>query len=442
MARKAPQRREQRHSPARSRPGHDHPAALTAPARLTANRRLAQRTRRLYTAPTVKAGRTAGAATKPIVVAGHVCLDIIPAFAAGASRLDELLVPGKLVDVGPATIATGGAVANTGLALHRLGLPVRPVGKIGADAFGRTIVEIFRAAGVPADGLVADPQAATSYTVVINPPGLDRVFLHCPGANDLFGADDLPAAALDGASMLHFGYPPLMRRMYADGGGELAALLERGRGAGLTTSLDLALPDPQSPAGRADWPRILRRGLPLVDVCVPSLDEIVYMLDRRRGEEVRRRTAAGVPLGGLAPDDVRAAADALIAQGVAIAMIKLGEQGVFLRVTPDAGRLAAGGAAAPADPSAWAGATCHAPCFEAAVAGTTGAGDCAIAGFLAALAQGCGPQEALRMAAAAGAASVERPDATSGVPPWPQLAARVAAGWPRNPAAFAFPETV
>ena len=42
------------------------------------------------------------------VVAGHVCLDIIPQFLRSASRLDEWVVPGKLVDMGPAVIATGG----------------------------------------------------------------------------------------------------------------------------------------------------------------------------------------------------------------------------------------------------------------------------------------------------------------------------------------------
>lgn len=378
---------------------------------------------------------------KPIVVAGHVCLDIIPAFPKMATSLDVLLVPGKLVDVGPALIATGGAVANTGLSLHRLGVPVRPVGKLGDDAFGRAVLEVFRAAGAPTDGLVIDPAASTSYTVVLNPAGYDRIFLHCTGANDLFGAADLPAAALSGASILHFGYPPLMKRMYADGGDELHALLLRAKAAGLTTSLDMALPDPQSPAGRADWIGILRQALPQVDLFVPSIDEIVYMFDRPRGEAMRRETAHGIPLGGLDVADVREMADRAIDMGTAIVLIKLGTEGVYFQTTTDMDRLLACGAAAP-DPVAWCGVSGQAACFEVEVAGTTGAGDSAIAGFLAAFAKGMQPDDAARMAVAAGAASVERPDASSGVPPWDALVARIAAGWKRRKPRVTFPRVV
>ena len=67
------------------------------------------------------------------------------------------------------------------------------------------------------------------------------------------------------------------------------------------------------------------------------------------------------------------------------------------------------------------------------VAGTTGAGDCTIAGFLAALLRGEGPVQAATSATAVGASSVEAPDATSGVPPWSELDARVRAGWAREP---------
>jgi sugar/nucleoside kinase (ribokinase family) len=46
------------------------------------------------------------------------------------------LLPGGLVEIGPATLATGGCVANTGRALHRLGISTRLLGKIGDDPLG------------------------------------------------------------------------------------------------------------------------------------------------------------------------------------------------------------------------------------------------------------------------------------------------------------------
>ncbi|MFZ4396265.1 MAG: carbohydrate kinase family protein [Kiritimatiellia bacterium] len=378
---------------------------------------------------------------KTIVVAGHVCLDLIPAFPKLAASLDTLLVPGKLVEVGPTVIATGGAVANTGLALHRLGMPVRLVAKVGDDAFGRTVREMFRDAGAPTDGLLIDPAAATSYSVVLSPAGYDRIFLHCPSANDRFGAADLTPEMLAGASLLHFGYPSLMKRMYAGNGAELHALLLHAKKAWLTTSLDLSLPDPQTPAGQADWRSILSRVLPQVDVFVPSLDELVYMLDRPRSEAMRLPGARDIPLGGLSVAEVQKVADHALDLGAAMVLIKLGSDGVYLQTTRDLSRLQACGAAAP-DPVAWHDVSCYATCFEVEVAGTTGAGDCTIAGFLAALVRGLPPDDAVRMAVAVGAASVEKPDATSGVRPWDDLAAHMAAGWKRHAPRVTFPRRV
>ena len=224
------------------------------------------------------------------VVAGHICLDVIPTIHVADGGMGALLVPGKLVEIGAARIATGGAVSNTGLALHRLGIRTKLMGKIGDDMFGRAVENVLRMYGEElAAGMIVAPGGQTSYTIVINPPNIDRIFLHCTGANDTFAAEDLPADELEGARVFHFGYPPLMRRMYADGGEELAELLSKAKSKGLTVSLDLAKPDPSSPAGQADWRRIFAKALPFVDVFLPSFEEILYML---RPEKYAELTAA------------------------------------------------------------------------------------------------------------------------------------------------------
>jgi sugar/nucleoside kinase (ribokinase family) len=367
-----------------------------------------------------------------IVAAGHVCLDIIPTFLRGAASLDAVLQPGKLVDMGPAVLSTGGSVSNTGLALKRLGLPVRLMGKVGDDSFGMAVRDIFRRIdGALVQTMIVDPAVATSYTVVINPPGIDRVFLHCPGANDSFRAADVSPSLLAGMDIFHFGYPPLMAAFYRDAE-ELAKLFGNVKALGATTSLDMALPDPASPAGQADWGGILRRALPSVDIFAPSLDEITFMLHRERGLAVRAKAAEGVPMGGLIEDDVRALAGELLAMGVAVVMLKLGNQGAYLRVTEDRRRLAGCGCFSDAACEAWRGAEFFAPCFDARVAGTTGSGDCTVAGLLAGIAKRLGPSESVRTAVAVGSASVERPDATSGVPAWDALDTRIRAGWGRE----------
>jgi len=124
-------------------------------------------------------------ASADIVVAGHICLDMIPAFETAEASLASLLVPGKLIDVGPLTTATGGPVSNTGLALHRLGFRVRLMGKIADDVPGRAILELINQLDPAlAEGMIVTSESPSSYTVVLSPAGVDRTFLHCPGAND------------------------------------------------------------------------------------------------------------------------------------------------------------------------------------------------------------------------------------------------------------------
>jgi sugar/nucleoside kinase (ribokinase family) len=367
-----------------------------------------------------------------VVVAGHICLDIIPVIEEKKAGMNAVLVPGKLVDVGPSLIATGGAVSNTGIALHRLGLPVKLIGKIGDDLFGSAILKILgECRGELSNGMILAADEISSYTVVISPPGVDRIFLHCTGANDRFTADDVLTEELLGSRLFHFGYPPLMRRMYENGGEELARLLSRVKSIGLTVSLDMAKPDPESPAGRADWRAILTNALRYVDVFLPSFEEILFMLrpDRYNWLVCQHQTndllpyADGELLSGLAEE--------LLEMGVAVAVLKLGEYGLYVRTTSDRNRLAAMGQCAPAAhaSSEWLGRELLATCFQVQVAGTTGAGDCAIAGFLAGLLKGLPPEEALRCAVGVGACNVEQSDATSGVPAWEELRRRIAAGW-------------
>lgn len=334
-----------------------------------------------------------------IVVAGHVCLDVIPALGGRAKWQ-----PGKLVQVGPAVVATGGAVSNTGLALHRLGAKVRLVGKVGDDVLGRAVLDVLRSHGDSlADGMVVAKGESTSYSVVISPPGTDRMFLHHPGANDTFCAADIPWERLKGASHFHFGYPTLMMRMYEDGGRELETIFSRARESRMTTSLDLTMVDPKSEAAKADWEAIFERVLPHVTYFLPSYEEIAGLLWKKRAPQ---------------PDvkGLRAISDRLLRFDVYAVGLKMGDRGLYFRATPN-NKLDSR--------EHWI------PCFEVDVAGTTGAGDCAIAGFLAAQ-HACHPQDVkahLRAAVAVGACCVEAMDAVSGVRPWSEIEARIAAGW-------------
>jgi sugar/nucleoside kinase (ribokinase family) len=367
------------------------------------------------------------------LVAGHICLDIHPDLSgAGREPFEGIFLPGRLVAAGPVTCSTGGAVSNTGLALDRLGIAARLAGKVGNDLFGQAVRQIVAAHGPRlADGMVVDASASTSYTIIINYPGVDRIFLHYAGANDTFQAGDVPYALLEQARLFHFGYPPIMRSTFIDGGAQLAEIFRLARRTGVTTSLDMAFPDPSSEAGRADWRVILEGTLPQVDIFLPSVEEILFML---RGETYRElcRSAAGSDLLALVtPQLLSDLGRELIAMGAKIVGLKLGSRGMYLR-TGGRDVINSIGRARPSDPDTWAGVELWAPCFKVAIAGTTGSGDATIAGFLAGLLRDLPVEQALTMAVAVGACNVEAADALSGIRTWEETSRRLAGGWERQ----------
>ena len=340
----------------------------------------------------------------PFVVAGHLCLDLTPALAGGWPH------PGGLVEAGPLHFSCGGPVGNVGSALWRLGFPVRLVALVGDDRLGGIAIDWLRALGSQ-PGVRIVPKQTTSYSIVVAPKDCDRAFLHCAGANSVFTSEDIRDDDLHGAAWLHFGYPPLLPAITADGGNELAAVFERAKASGLRTSLDFCTIG--SAAAAIDWRTVLQNCARSVTVFAPSIEELRVAL-----REPPR------PDGDT--DDVRSLAQALIAMGFTVVVIKLGTKGVYLATSDDERDLAAWQLAAE-----WRARELMAPCFRANFVNATGAGDCTIAGFIASVAAGSGPEQALTMAVAAGAASVEGPDASSGVPSMAKLQARISTGWER-----------
>jgi sugar/nucleoside kinase (ribokinase family) len=318
------------------------------------------------------------------------------------------------------------------LALHRLGIPTRLMGKVGDDLLGQAVRQVVTTHGGDlVDGMVIDGAASTSYTIIIDPPGVDRAFLHFPGANDTFGTADVRYDVVAEARLFHFGYPPLLRQTFQDSGAQLVEIFQRVKDLGVTTSLDMTLPDPSSEAGRADWVLILRAVMPNVDVFLPSIEEILFMLRRETYEELVRSAAADTFLDLITPELVSDVAGELLSMGGKAVGFKLGDRGLYVRTAGQAA-IEELGTARPSDTSGWANRELWAPCFQVDVVGTTGAGDTAIAGFLAGLLRDLSLDEAVTAAVAVGACNVETADAVSGVRPWDEVWQRVRDGWTRH----------
>jgi sugar/nucleoside kinase (ribokinase family) len=344
-----------------------------------------------------------------------VCLDIIPEIAprAGAD-LRDLLIPGSLVIIGAPKFASGGPVSNVGIPLFKLGIRTAFMGKVGDDLFGKGLRELFKPYGAEGSMAVV-PGEVTSYTVVIAPPGYDRIFLHNPGANDTYGEADVDFEQVAQAAHFHLGYPPLMRRLYSDGGDELTHIFARAKKVGATTSLDLAFPDPSSPAGQAPWRQILAKALPHVDIFLPSCEELMYMFDRDTFWALRKKSPDD-PVLAYDETHFRFLANEALALGAGIVGLKAGLRGIYVASAAEERLHAFGRARASrefARRELWQSAY-----RVEAVKSATGAGDNAIAGFLAAFINGMGPSDCLHVAAMAGADNVTQLDATSGIRSW------------------------
>ena len=370
---------------------------------------------------------------KRIICAGHVCIDITPAVPdLTGSKIDEILTPGKLVQVGRASLSVGGCVSNTGLGLKVLGADVSLMGKIGNDAFGRLILNEFRRYKAE-EGLIVSGEDASSYTVVIAIPGIDRIFLHHSGANDTFRDQDIPWEKVKGAALFHFGYPPIMRAFYEQDGEELLKLMTHARQAGCATSLDLAMVDPESDAGKQDWKKILTRALPLVDFFCPSIEELCWMLDPERFASWKERSGGQDVTTILDVDaDIRPLAKMCMELGCKVLLLKCGAPGMYLKT---AGREALEkiSPAAGLDSSLWADQDFFEKSYvpEKVLSGT-GAGDTSIAAFLKAVLDGYDPQMTMHLAAGTGASCVEAYDTLSGLRSFEELKEKIAAGWKKH----------
>ena len=121
-------------------------------------------------------------------------------------------------------------------------------------------------------------------------------------------------------------------------------------------------------------------------------------------------------------------ADEILRMGAGLAGFKLGERGLYLQSTSDVERLGFL-SSIEQSPQRWSGLRTWQPAFQVEVAGTTGAGDAAYAGLLAAMLRGLDLPECTRHACAVAACNIEAADATSGVRSWEETEARLAAGW-------------
>ena len=297
------------------------------------------------------------------IICGSCVVDIL----VRPVPLETPIGGGRLIQVDPIEVTTGGIVSNSGIAMSRLGMQAAALSYVGADQWGNLLRERYREEGLVAEHLVTHPEGPTSTTAVLIDQSGERSFAHCVGAPELLDRDFfLKRLDLFGQSrMMLLGYYSLMPRLEAD----LAEIFAEIRQRGCLTALDAA--------GDGGGLEPLADILPHLDIYVPSHAEASNQTGREDPREIIRTFREHGAVGLLG--------------------VKLGSAGALLQTASEQ----------------WI----EVPAVEAPapVVDTTGAGDSFYAGLLTGLLRDMDAAEAGRLAAACGACCVTGLGATDGL---------------------------
>jgi ribokinase len=282
--------------------------------------------------------------------------------------------PGATVVGSAARFSPGGKGANQAVAAARLGADVRMVGCIGEDDFGRQLLAALRAEGVNTDALRVVPRVPTGLAMIAVDAHGENLIIVAPGANHQVGPPDVAAAGAGDRDILVVSAEipvPAIIGVLAQPGPAI---------------LNLAPAPQDAPA--------------LVAAVGPGLDWLVV-------NETEAAAVLGRPVDG--PADAALAAAGLIGQGPRHAVVTAGAHGATLASADGAVTIDG---------------------FRVPAVDTVGAGDTFVGALAVALAAGVPAPDAIRAAAATGAAAATRPGAQTAMPGPAEILATTGVTWP------------
>lgn len=362
------------------------------------------------------------------VIAGYLCVDMVPQFKAGEAfeTLAEVLKPGRLVEVDGMEITLGGVVANTGLAMSKFSNKVYLNGLVGDDFIGSIVRERLLSYGL-LTGIETVKHGGTAFGIVIAPSGIDRIFLESPGCNQLFSYQHINLKEVAQSRLFHFGYPPLLKQFYKNNGAQLLEMFSHIHGLGVITSLDFSLPDPNSESAHINWRGVLKETLPFVDVFVPSLEEVMQVMMPHEYAKILEMGKDSEDVIDLIPlDAIQEAAARIMETGVRILLIKAGHRGVYLW-TGDISSINEK-AALKLDTTHWNNRQLWSsayPVDDTKIKNASGAGDTASAAFFTAILNNETVENALKYAVLAGRNNLYCNDIHSELNNWAEMTTEI-----------------
>lgn len=188
----------------------------------------------------------------------------------------------------------GGDTSNMAIAAARLGGRVAYVTRVGDDAFGRKLLELWQSEGVETRGVGIDTDAPTGiYFVTHGGSGHEFSYLRAGSAASRMRPVDLPLELIRGARVLHAS--GISQAISASACDSVFAAIEAARAAGTKISYDTNLRLKLWPLSRAR--AIVKASIALCDWALPSLDDAKLLFERDRPDDVIDAChEAGAPL--------------------------------------------------------------------------------------------------------------------------------------------------
>ncbi len=275
----------------------------------------------------------------------------------------------------------GGDTSNSAIAAARQGASVGYWTRLGADAFGDQLLQLWREEGVDAAHVVRDEAAHTGvYFVTHGEGGHAFTYLRAGSAASLMQPGELPADYVKGAKILHVsGISQAISASAADSVFEAIALA---RSAGVRVSYDTNLRLKLWPLARAR--AITHAAMTLCQIALPGLEDAIQLTGKEE------------------PDAI---ADFYLGLGCEVVALTLGVAGTLV-ATPVERRIV--------------------PVSPLTAVDATAAGDTFDGAFLAELAQGNDPFSAARYANAAAGLSTQGYGAVAPMPRRPAVEAWLA----------------
>ena len=290
-----------------------------------------------------------------IFVVGSINRDLV-------AYVDGLPRPGETVFGNRFQQFPGGKGANQAVAASRLGGDVHLVGNVGSDAFGKQMLEFLAGENIDTSEVAILDTAPTGIALITVDSASENSIVVVSGANMVWHTRDLAQLKIEPSDIIicQFEIPLEI----------IESVFEQAKKVGATTILN---PAPVKPAA---------------ETLLENVDYIVV-------NEVELEALSGATVNPADPTSVYAAMEKIRERGPLAIVATLGSRGALF--SGPTGRYEAKG-------------------HKVNAVDTTGAGDCFIGGFAAALSKSDSVPEAINFANKAAAISVTRRGATSSFP--------------------------